>query len=201
MAARRPTPLQPTAAQWRALASPVRQELADALEGAGPCPVARLAQLLGRPADALYHHLRVLQRAGLVRVAGRRQVGRHAFAEYELVRRPLLAARGPRPQEAERVAGAAQRLAWRDFRRALRAGAGETRGARRTRLGLRLRAWLAADELARANALLDELLALLRAGRPGPGRTPLALGLLLAPLPEGRRPRAPRKRTRSGASR
>src|SRR5262245_35684610 len=81
-----PSTISPT--QLRLLASPVRQEIVDVLESAGARSVAELGALLGRPADALYHHLRRLVAVGLVEVE-RRQVGRHAFAVYDLRERPV----------------------------------------------------------------------------------------------------------------
>src|SRR5215470_720723 len=52
--------------QLKALASAARQEIVDVLSGLGSVTVAELAATLGRPADALYYHLKVLVRAGLV---------------------------------------------------------------------------------------------------------------------------------------
>lgn len=49
------------------LASPVRLELVDTLAAfGGEATVAGLADQLGRHADGLYYHLRVLERAGLI---------------------------------------------------------------------------------------------------------------------------------------
>jgi DNA-binding transcriptional ArsR family regulator len=175
---------QRNAAHARALVTPARQEIVDVLEAAGPSSVARLAELIGRPADALYHHLRRLERVGLV-TAERRQEGRHVFAVYDLVRRPLLLARDGADTVA--VMGAAQRQAWRDFRRALAGGADVSDGPRRTLRGSRSRGWLAPAQLARVNALLTELCDTLRAGEPGPGRVPVSLTFLLAPAPPRRR--------------
>jgi DNA-binding transcriptional ArsR family regulator len=56
--------------QMRALAAPTRQEIVDVLPGMGTVSVAELATALGRPADSLYYHLRILNRVGLVRSAG-----------------------------------------------------------------------------------------------------------------------------------
>ena len=58
--------------QMRALAAATRQEIVDVLPRMGTVSVAELAAALGRPADALYFHLRILKRAGLVRSAGTR---------------------------------------------------------------------------------------------------------------------------------
>src|ERR1051325_732349 len=58
--------------QLAALAAAARQEIVDVLEQLGTVSVAELAATLGRPADALYFHLRALTRAGLVRRSGSR---------------------------------------------------------------------------------------------------------------------------------
>src|SRR5262245_6292104 len=176
------------AAHARALVTPARQEIVDVLEAAGPSSVARIAELTGRPADALYHHLRRLERVGLV-VATRRKQGRHVFAVYDVVRRPLRLARGGADVAA--VMGAAQRQAWREFQAALESGAGLTEGPRRTLWGSRSRGWLSPAQLQRANELLSELCATLRAGEPAPGRVPVSLTFLFAPVPA--RPRAARQ--------
>ena len=65
--------------QIRALISPVRQDIVDTVEAAGPCSVADLACLLGMPADGLYYHIRCLTRAGLLKaVNSKSQHGRSA---------------------------------------------------------------------------------------------------------------------------
>src|SRR5258708_38220571 len=59
--------------QLATLAAAARQEIVDVLEQMGTVSVAELAAALARPADALYFHLRVLTRVGLVRKAGYRR--------------------------------------------------------------------------------------------------------------------------------
>jgi DNA-binding transcriptional ArsR family regulator len=176
----------------RALTAPARQEIVDALESAGPRSVAELAALLGRPADALYHHLRRLERVGLLTTVERRKLGRHAFAVYDLSRRPLrLSYAAPvRAADVARVVLAAQRLTWREFRRALAAGTGVSEGPLRTLRGGRAKGWLGPRELARVNQCIEELMLAVAAGRPAPGATPISLSFVLAPSPA---------RTRAGA--
>src|SRR5512146_1874610 len=60
------------ARQLAALTAATRQELVDVLEQMGTVSVSELAAALGRPADALYFHLRALTRARLVRQIGYR---------------------------------------------------------------------------------------------------------------------------------
>jgi len=56
--------------QLTALTSSARQEIVDVLSQMRTVSVGELAATLGRPADALYYHLRVLKQAGLVLRAG-----------------------------------------------------------------------------------------------------------------------------------
>lgn len=181
--------------------APVRQEIVDALDVAGPCAVARLAELVGRPADALYHHLRVLQRAGVVASEARKE-GRHVFAVYDLRERPVrLPLQQARPDDVLAVAGAAQRLSWRDFRAAVRAGEGVAEGEQRTLWGSRARGWLTPGELARVNAWLARAIELLRRGGPAEGRVPVSLSVLLSPSPPRARGKGGSRKTSRTAGR
>ena len=73
--------------QVQALASPLRQDLLDVLETAGPLSIAELAERVGRPADSLYVHVRELLRVGLVVERERKKVGRHAYVVYDVIGR------------------------------------------------------------------------------------------------------------------
>lgn len=70
--------------ELRALASPVRQELVEAMGALQPCTVARLGEHLGRLPVSLYYHLRKLEDVGLVVEAGRRPTERGDEALYRL---------------------------------------------------------------------------------------------------------------------
>lgn len=188
-------------AQVRALASPLRQEIFDVLEAAGPCSVAELAQRLARAPDSLYFHLRRLARVGLVVELERRQVGRHVFRRFDVAARPMRIDRAKaRGRDMDALVGGMLRLAQRDFRRGLAEPSRVILGAGRNHAAARVRGWLDAARLARANRLLEELGALLRSGRPAPGAQPVALAWVLAPVP-GRRHAATAHRSRVGAAR
>jgi DNA-binding transcriptional ArsR family regulator len=58
-----------------ALYDPVRYRIFRALEA--PRTIAELAEAVGRPANRLYYHVRLLVEAGLVRQVGTRSSGRH----------------------------------------------------------------------------------------------------------------------------
>jgi DNA-binding transcriptional ArsR family regulator len=178
-------------AQVRALASPLRQELLDLLVAAGPCSIAELAERLGRAPDSLYFHVRRLLQVGLVVERERRQVGRHVFVVYDAAGRPMRIERSKaRRADIQAVVAGIQRLALRDWKRALGDPAARGDGARRNHAAARVRGWLDPRELERVNELLEELGELLGAGRPGPGRQPVALAWVLAPLPPRRGVRA-----------
>ena len=79
------------AARLRALTSPLRIELIGAIQEAESCSVRELAARIGRPADGLYHHVRLLLEAGVIVEVEARKVGRRTEAVYAL--------------KAERIAG------------------------------------------------------------------------------------------------
>ncbi len=63
-----------------ALYDPVRYRIFRALEE--PRSMSELAQEVGRPANRLYYHVRLLERRGLVREVGTRAKGRHTERLY-----------------------------------------------------------------------------------------------------------------------
>jgi DNA-binding transcriptional ArsR family regulator len=175
-------------AQLRALASPLRQELLDVLEASGPCSIGELAAPLGRAPDSLYFHVRRLQKVGLVVEVERRAVGRHTVAIYDVAGRPLRIDRTKaRPAELQAVVAGILRLATRDHRCGLTDPGTVHTGPARNHWGGRVRGWLDDRDLATANRLLERLLALMRRGRPGAGRQPIALSWVFARTPPRRR--------------
>lgn len=74
---RKPVVVIDSPAKWKALLSPARSEIMQGLRCIGPCSVAELAAMIDRPADTLYRHLDVLQRAGFVERTGERKRSRH----------------------------------------------------------------------------------------------------------------------------
>src|SRR5262249_33797044 len=178
-------------AQVRALVAPARQEIVDVLESAGPCSVAELAALVGRPADALYHHLRQLTRVGLIAEVDRCKHGRRVYTVYDLRIRPLRLSYAPpvRATDVARVVTASQRISGREFRRALESRSAQSTGPQRTLWGSRVKGWVSKEQLARINQLLAELNATVRAGHPATGTTPISVSFVLSPSPPSPRRR------------
>lgn len=75
--------------QWEAVVSPIRLELWEFLRSNGPCSVRELAGQMERPADGLYHHLRKLITAGLIRETDRRPAGTQIESIYDVVAEDL----------------------------------------------------------------------------------------------------------------
>lgn len=178
--------------QIRALASPARQEIVDILESAGPSTIARLAELMGRPADALYFHVRKLLKVGLVVERERHRDGRHVSVVYDLAWRPmrLSYATPAKPRDISRVVTSALRLAARDFSRGIESGDAVIEGPRRTVWGARAKGWLTATEVARVNELLAEAAAIVRTATPRPGTQTMSVSFVLAPVRVSPRARA-----------
>ncbi|MBL8762891.1 MAG: helix-turn-helix transcriptional regulator [Phycisphaerae bacterium] len=189
-----------SATQIRALASPARQEIVDALVAAGPASIGDLAGLLGRAADSLYFHVKVLIRVGLVVEAGERREGRHAAALYDVPARPLMISyERPRARGFERVIGSALRLAYREYRRGLADDTCVAQGPCRNLWAGRAKGWVDETELLRLNELLRELFTTVHSGRPGPGRKAVSFSCVLAPPRVAPRP-AHRVGARKGAA-
>lgn len=70
--------------QWDAVSSAPRQEILQLLASRAPCSLAELALLLDCPPDGLYHHVKRLLAAGLIRETGRRAVGTRVESLYDL---------------------------------------------------------------------------------------------------------------------
>lgn len=177
--------------QLRALASPVRQEIVDVLARLPGASVAALAAALGRPADALYYHLRELGRVGLVLPSGRGRGQRRSEALYRTVAPELSAVYDPgSPSNVKNVSRAIAsmlRLGTRDFRSALSSRDVAVSGPRRELWASRETGWLDAGRIARLNRLLREIARILQASHARPGKRLFAVTYLLVPL--DRRPR------------
>lgn len=70
--------------QWEALASEARHEVMQFLGALGPCSIAELAHAMDAAPDGLYHHIRLLRDAGLIRSLGLRHTGKRRETVYDL---------------------------------------------------------------------------------------------------------------------
>jgi predicted ArsR family transcriptional regulator len=188
-ASRRPPRSRPYVIERRdqiaALESSVRQEVIDTIQAAGPRSALEIASLMGRPADALYYHIRRLQSVGLLVVSETRRRGRRDEAVYDLVGRPLKL-RYPEHRDARthplmRLVRSMLRTAERDFRGGLLSDGARADGPRRTLWASRRHAWLTPTELQRLNRTIDALIDILTRSRDPKRGQLCTLTLVLAP--------------------
>jgi DNA-binding transcriptional ArsR family regulator len=171
--------------QLAALAAAARQEIVDVLEQMGAVSVAELAAALGRPADALYFHLRALTLAGLVESAGYRSSDGRKEAIYRTVA-PELQLRYEPENPGNRKAISAivasmLRLAMRDFSRSFQPGNVVVSGASRELWALRKVGRLSRAQLGALNCGIKQLLEQVTAPADPNGRL-YAVTLVLTPL-------------------
>jgi DNA-binding transcriptional ArsR family regulator len=170
--------------QLSALASSARQEIVDVLSQIGTVSVGELAAMLGRPADALYYHLRVLKHAGLVLRAGYRGQGVHnqelirtVASNFQLQYQLGKAGNG---NHINAVVGSMLRLGIRDFYRAFGSGNVRVSGSGRELGALRKTGWLTAEEVVNLNQSIEGLAKAVSKPR-GQGRL-YGITVLLTPL-------------------
>lgn len=176
-----------TPAAVRALCSPIRQEIVDAVVAAGPCTIAALGRHLGRAPDSLYFHVRRLLAVGLLVEREAERHGRHVSAVYDVPGRPIrIAYEGRLAKPAGRrsinsVVQGAIRLGARDFARAVERGHGKASGPGRDLWGGRAKGWVGEAELAELCELVERASKILHGGRPGKGRKAVSFTFVLAP--------------------
>jgi hypothetical protein len=169
----------------------------------GPSPAASLAAALGRPADALYYHLRELVRVGLAIPSGPGRGPRRPETLFRAVAPRIAVAYDPgspgNAARVNRIAASLMRLGARDFRGAFRPGNVVVSGPRREIWVGRVTGRLRPEELAKVNRLLSKLAALFDP-LPTPGKRPYAVTFLLVPVDPARRPRRRRNARRRARS-
>jgi DNA-binding transcriptional ArsR family regulator len=146
-----------TPAQARALASPSRLEIVEAFGAIGRASARELAAHLGRSPGAVYHHVRALEHAGIVREVARRPGPRRPEAVYAPAAGRLAVAAGQRlgdQQTAVRALKAVLRQAARDADGLFAGGAEPLKGRFH---GLQLSAALRPADVTRVLALLGEI--------------------------------------------
>lgn len=179
--------------QLAALKSARRQEIVDVLAEMGQVSIAEIAAALGRRPDALYFHVRALQKAGLVRQAGYRYRAARKEALFETVATELRIRYDLALASSRRaLAGIVQsmlRLGARDYRRALSLPRVAVSGTRRELWAVRKTGRLLPHQLPAANRALEQFVRAV-SGPRGRGRL-YAVTILLTPIdPERRRRRS-----------
>jgi DNA-binding transcriptional ArsR family regulator len=171
----------------KVLTSPVRHELVDTLSAlGGRASVAALAEQLGRHADGLYYHLRVLCKTGLVEemkaAPGGERIYRLAGTGMAPLRLAYRTGRGGNASSLASYAHGLLQVAERDFTRALGMPVVVVKGQHRQLWAARNKGWVSPANLDEVNRLLERLCELTsRARRPGRDLL-ISLAFVLAPM-------------------
>jgi hypothetical protein len=172
--------------QIEAVASPVRQEIVDVVHATGPSSAGEIAELLGRPQDGLYYHIRELLKVGLLREVEVRETARRDEAVYDVPGRPLRLRY--KPGDRRNTAAVARtirsmlRLAERNFARAMQRDTLVVRGPARNVWGGRFKGWLSAAELREVNKHLGAIAEIAQGSGRRRGATLHEVTFVLAPV-------------------
>ena len=159
MARRKKTLIIRSARQVRALRTPLRQEIVQALTKLGACTVRELADELGHEPAALYYHVHALEEAGIAVETDKRRGGGRPEGVYELVAERILIDRketsGPFLSALSDLQRATLRTAEKELEAALKAR--EPKDASDASTLLRLASHLKPQDAARARKMIHEL--------------------------------------------
>lgn len=179
--------------QLKALGSAARQDIIDEVAATGPLTVAVIADRLGRPPDALYHHVRHLVRRGLLTKSdAERGIGRPAVL-IDVPGRPMLiqydTSSKANARTMLRVVATMLSSAKRGFARAFEPRLAVVSGPHRNLWAARYQSWLTPTELEEVNALLTRLgKLLLRGARRRTSKSRLhEFTYVISPLPPNAR--------------
>lgn len=189
--------------QLTVLASAVRQEIMDVLSQMGTVPVSDVAAMLGRPADGLYYHLRVLKKAGLVMSAGYQGEG---IRREELVRSVssdmrlrYVTGKSGNSRQITPIVSSMLRLGIRDFRRGFQNEELTVAGPGRELWAFRKTMRLNRSEVVELNEWLDRLVS--RPSKPPADGRLYGITVLLTPLDHrARKSKGRRAATKKGKS-
>jgi predicted transcriptional regulator len=155
-------------AHWDAITSATRFEILEQMRSAAPCSVAELARQMDRPADGLYHHLRKLLEAGLIREVGSRAVGKQVEAVYDLAYDTMIFEVDPRTGrnvlQMQRLTGTLMRLCGRVVEAAISNPAMVGNGAPQNTWSRLDTTWLTPEALAEVNGHLSAIRRLITDG-------------------------------------
>jgi predicted ArsR family transcriptional regulator len=174
-----------TQLQLESLTSPVRLAIVQRLEIDKEATADELAQRMGRPATALYHHLKQLTDVGVLRVVAKRKGSRRPAVVYAMVAGELSSAEAVKTRPGRETYGrAAARVAdagARAFAAALAQGDLRFEGRRRNAMVKYFVLRADGKKIARLNKLLRELEGV--AAHSCEDGEEIQLTMLLSPVP------------------
>jgi predicted ArsR family transcriptional regulator len=173
--------------QIAVLKAAARQVLLNVLSSMRTVSIADLATALGKPADSLYYHVRILQKVGLVLEDGTRELAGRNERLYRAVASDLRLTYNPGPKgNAEAITPIVDsmlRLTSRDFEAAFTNPSTVVEGRQRQLWAARTTGWLTDQQVAELN---QHIAALRRTTVSSPPRDEgdklYALTIVLTPL-------------------
>jgi len=171
--------------QILSLSAPARQEIIDALHVTGPASVAGIGSHLGRAADSLYHHIRILLRVGLVVEVEKRRPGLSDKAIYDIPGKPMHIAYNFHDEDISNgiaeVTASMLRITERDFRGAIQSGGVVGDGPNRNIRGARMKGRLDAVQVKELNRHIEEIRRIFSSPKAGNLARVHTLTLVLSP--------------------
>ncbi len=147
--------------QRAALTSPLRLEILEHFLVAGPAAVDEIAARMGRAADSLYYHVRMLVKVGLLRPRGSRKSGKRDKTLYAVVARrielPCRPGSAALTESTMKTMASAFRMAEREMHASLESGRFEEHGRYRDFYAARVRSDLSRAALAEVNRHLKAI--------------------------------------------
>lgn len=182
--------------QRSALASPLRLEILGLFTQSEPLSIAEMAELMGRSAGSLYHHVNLLENAGLLKRTGTRPKGKRHEALFQPAATRIQIESKSAGQDGSllvvKTMASAFRMAERDMEAALRTGNCRSEGPDRNMFAARMHLRASPKLLGRINKHLKAIEDLLEAEaikEPKPSGDDQHLSLTIALLPlRGRTP-------------
>ena len=176
--------------QRAALASPLRLEILGLFTQSEPLSIADMAELMGRSAGSLYHHVKLLENSGLLKRAGTRPKGKRYEALFMPVATRIQIESKCDVEDGSlfvvKTMASAFRMAERDMEAALRAGNCRSEGPDRNMFATRMHLRASPKLLGRINKHLkaiEDLLETEAAKEPKSSAGDQHLSLTIALLP------------------
>ncbi len=140
-----------------------------------PLSISDIAMRMGRPAGALYYHVGMLEKLGLLKRAGTRPAGKRHEALFEPVAQRFALAADPTSPEgiasALKAASAAFRMTERDLEAALRSGSPRQTGEDRNFFATRMHGRVSPALLAEINGHFDAIYEIVKSAACAPETT------------------------------
>ncbi len=174
--------------QIKAICSPIRQEILDAVIAKGTCSITDIAVELGRPADGLYYHIRALIKENLLVDAGENKDNHRQETLYSLPHETSLLKVNYNHTDAEKIQAINKmvksmlKITQQDFDHGLKSDQAVFEGELRNLWAGRVKSRLNQDQIKTANKLLNELMNVFKQSTDQSSEKLYSLQWVLAPV-------------------